>query len=68
MMNFFLLSVAESAKLQNEQTESNKVQLEHLDLTRTVAKNSEYVQLNSDGLRSEALAASRRTGALLRLL
>merc|ERR1712018_636917 len=68
MMNFVLLPVAESTQLQNEQTESKKVQFEHLDLIRKVAKYSENVQLSSDGLRSEALAVSRRTGALLRLL
>merc|ERR1711962_34552 len=68
MMNFVLLPVAESTQLQNEQTESKKVQLEHLDLTSYVEKYSENVQLNFDGLRSETLAVSRRTGALLRLL
>jgi len=65
MMTFFLLSVAESTQLQNQQTESKKVQLEQLELTKTVAKNSEYVHLNSHGIRPEALRVSGGAGALL---
>merc|ERR1711963_453149 len=59
MENFVLHPVAESTKPKKEQTELTKVQIRTDLITNVAQRNNEYVQFNSNGLRSGALVPGR---------